>query len=187
MIRPPNVAGAVREASIAIISGSLAGCAMWALVLPVTLVLPHRNHHPLLYCLVLPPQVAGAVREASIAIFSGGLAGCAMWALVAGAVREASIAIFSGGLAGCAMWALVLPIDVAKTRLQIAAPGDAWDVSVRRHLGMLWREGGVRALYAGLPATLVRAFPSNAAQFGAWELCMHLLMSDRDRETQALG
>jgi hypothetical protein len=32
--------------------------------------------------------------------------------------------------------------------------------------------GGVRALYAGLSPTLARAFPANAAQWLAWELCM---------------
>lgn len=32
--------------------------------------------------------------------------------------------------------------------------------------------GGVKALYAGLSPTLIRAFPANAAQWLAWELCM---------------
>jgi hypothetical protein len=32
--------------------------------------------------------------------------------------------------------------------------------------------GGVRALYAGLSPTLARAFPANAAQWLAWELCL---------------
>lgn len=32
--------------------------------------------------------------------------------------------------------------------------------------------GGFGALYAGLTPTLVRAFPANAAQWLAWELCM---------------
>ncbi|KAJ9514609.1 hypothetical protein QJQ45_016335, partial [Haematococcus lacustris] len=40
------------------------------------------------------------------------------------------------------MWAVVLPLDVAKTRLQVAVPGSAWDVGVAQHLRMI--HGGRR-------------------------------------------
>ncbi len=73
------------------------------------------------------------------------------------------------------MWACVLPLDVAKTRLQTAGPGSPWDVGVGRHLAMLWREGGLRRLFAGLSPTLVSAFPANACQWVAWELAMQHL------------
>lgn len=33
----------------------------------------------------------------------------------------------------------------------------------------------MRALWSGLAPTLVRAFPSNGAQFFAWELALYLL------------
>ncbi|KAF5843124.1 hypothetical protein DUNSADRAFT_2160 [Dunaliella salina] len=48
-------------------------------------------------------------------------------------------AILSGGVSGMLMWSLVLPIDVAKTRLQTASPGSPWDAGVVAHLRMLWR------------------------------------------------
>ena len=35
--------------------------------------------------------------------------------------------------------------------------------------------GGVQALYAGLTPALARAFPANAAQWLAWELCLQQL------------
>jgi hypothetical protein len=35
------------------------------------------------------------------------------------------------------MWAAVLPIDVAKTRLQTARPGSDWDVGLRRHWALV--------------------------------------------------
>eukprot|EP00955_Chlamydomonas_euryale_P102213 365402-Chlamydomonas_euryale.AAC.9 len=35
------------------------------------------------------------------------------------------------------MWTSILPIDVAKTRLQTASPGSPWDVGVARHLQMV--------------------------------------------------
>lgn len=83
---------------------------------------------------------------------------------------DASVAVTCGGLAGMAMWAVVLPLDVAKTRLQTAEAGSAWDVGVAAHLRLLWREGRWRALYTGFAPTMIRAFPANAAQWLVWEL-----------------
>jgi hypothetical protein len=82
-------------------------------------------------------------------------------------------------LVGChaaQMWGTVLPLDVAKTRIQTAQPGSAWDTSVPKQLHMLWKEGGRRSLWAGLSPTLVRAFPANACQWLAWEVAMRQLL-----------
>ncbi|PNH04257.1 Mitochondrial carnitine/acylcarnitine carrier-like protein [Tetrabaena socialis] len=95
-------------------------------------------------------------------------------------LAELAAAMLCGGTAGTIMWAAVMPIDVAKTRLQTARPGDAWDVGLVQHWAMLWREGRLAALYAGLTPTLLRAFPANAAQWLAWEACMRGLGGDRD-------
>lgn len=54
---------------------------------------------------------------------------CAAWRLAHAAVV--------GGTPHVQMWAAILPIDVAKTRKQTAAPGSAWDVGLRRHLAMV--------------------------------------------------
>jgi hypothetical protein len=67
------------------------------------------------------------------------------------------------------MWLSILPIDVAKTRIQAAHPGSAWDKPLAWHLRELWREGGVRMLWAGSKPTVVRAVPANAAQWAVWE------------------
>ncbi|EIE21149.1 hypothetical protein COCSUDRAFT_48294 [Coccomyxa subellipsoidea C-169] len=85
---------------------------------------------------------------------------------------DAASSIVCGGLAGMVMWATVLPIDVAKTRIQTATPGSPRDVGVLRNLTMMHREGGAAALYAGIRPTLIRAFPANAAQWLTWECCM---------------
>ena len=133
-------------------------------------------------------------------------------------LADSASAVVCGGLAGMVMWAAVLPLDVAKTRIQTAYPGSYQDVGVARQLHMVYREGGrqlpglvrqlgglepwesttqpalcllatmpshphpptpthllaggIQALYAGLSPTLARAFPANAAQWLAWELCM---------------
>lgn len=74
-----------------------------------------------------------------------------------------------GAAAGMVMWAAVLPLDSAKTRIQTAWPGSPRDVGVMAALRAIYREGGRRALYAGLTPTLVRAAPANAAQWLTWE------------------
>eukprot|EP00877_Chromochloris_zofingiensis_P014259 jgi/Chrzof1/9087/Cz03g35180.t1 len=90
-------------------------------------------------------------------------------------IKDAGSAILCGGMAGTVMWATVLPLDVAKTRIQTAQPNTLWDTNVLRHLKMLWQEGGVRSLWAGLTPTLIRAFPANACQWLAWEAAMRYL------------
>lgn len=96
-----------------------------------------------------------------------------------GAWREALAnvgrATVCGAFAGTAMWLSVLPLDVAKTRIQAAHPGSAWDRPLRWHLRALWREGGFRALWAGARPTVVRAVPANAAQWAVWEAAMRWL------------
>uniref|UniRef100_A0A383W3J7 Mitochondrial carrier protein n=1 Tax=Tetradesmus obliquus TaxID=3088 RepID=A0A383W3J7_TETOB len=101
---------------------------------------------------------------------SGSLA--AAWQVV----LDAGGAIVCGGMAGVVMWSTVLPLDVAKTRIQTAQPGTPWDTGVLRQLAMLWKEGGRRSLWAGLAPTVARAFPANACQWLAWEVAMRQLL-----------
>ena len=84
--------------------------------------------------------------------------------------QESAAAISCGGVAGSAFWLTMLPVDYAKTRLQIARRGGADDVGAFRLIARTARERGWRGLYAGAWPTLLRAFPANAAQFLAWEL-----------------
>ncbi|KAK9799797.1 hypothetical protein WJX73_010363 [Symbiochloris irregularis] len=85
--------------------------------------------------------------------------------------------VTAGGCAGMVMWATVLPIDVAKTRIQTALPGTKYDVGILRSLKQLYQEGGVRVLYAGLTPTLIRAFPANAAQWLTWDVLLRVSAS----------
>ena len=71
------------------------------------------------------------------------------------ALRDATSAITCGAAAGMCMWAVVLPLDVAKTRIQTAWPGSREDVGILQQLRTLYREGGRRRLYAGLAPTMV--------------------------------
>ncbi len=80
------------------------------------------------------------------------------------ALADAGSAIACGGLAGMAMWMLVLPIDVAKTRIQVAHPRSPEDVGLWRQLVMLHARGalvllgryfGVWAILCGVGDTLL--------------------------------
>ena len=70
-----------------------------------------------------------------------------------------------GGVAGSAFWLAVLPIDLAKTRYQIASPGAVDDVGVWRLMARETSRNGARGLWAGIGPVLARAFPANAVQF----------------------
>jgi len=86
------------------------------------------------------------------------------------AAQEALASVVCGGLAGSAFWLAMLPIDLDKTRYQIAHPGDVDDVGVWRLIRREMRgRRGVRGLWVGAGPVLVRAFPTNAVQFAAWE------------------
>jgi hypothetical protein len=78
------------------------------------------------------------------------------------------------------MWTAVLPLDVAKTRIQTAQPGSSMDTGVMRQLQLLWREGGRKRLWAGYTPTVARAIPANACQWLAWEFAMRNLPQVED-------
>ncbi|KAK6917592.1 Mitochondrial substrate/solute carrier [Dillenia turbinata] len=87
--------------------------------------------------------------------------------------------ILSGGLGGVAFWCTVLPLDVAKTVIQIAS-----DRSSPRNpfhiLNSIYKRTGFLGFYTGLGPTIVRAFPANAAAIVTWELAVKLLGIKRD-------
>lgn len=60
---------------------------------------------------------------------------------VKGDLKDAASAIVCGGLAGMALWGFVMPVDVAKTRIQTAATGGRRDMGVLRTLRALYKDG----------------------------------------------
>ena len=71
--------------------------------------------------------------------------------------------VLAGGLAGVANWTVAIPMDVLKSRYQVAPIGtykSCWHVLT----DLIHREGP-RALFRGLAPALLRAFPANAACF----------------------
>lgn len=94
--------------------------------------------------------------------------------MVVNTLLETGVGIITGGLAGVAFWSGVLPLDVAKTRIQTSR-----NLSISRspfyHFQLIYKQAGMRGLYAGVGPTLSRAFPANAAAIVAWELTARVL------------
>jgi hypothetical protein len=74
-----------------------------------------------------------------------------------------------GACAGAAFWVAGMPFDVLKSRMQTADPKAALP-TLRGTFKAVWKQAGVRGLYAGLPVTLARAIPMNAAVLFTYEL-----------------
>jgi hypothetical protein len=76
----------------------------------------------------------------------------------------------SGVVGGLCYWSAIFPVDTIKTRIQ-ADPAYRGMGIAHAARTMIQRQG-VGALYSGFLVTLMRAFPSNACIFGAYELTL---------------
>uniref|UniRef100_A0A671PVN2 Mitochondrial carnitine/acylcarnitine carrier protein-like n=1 Tax=Sinocyclocheilus anshuiensis TaxID=1608454 RepID=A0A671PVN2_9TELE len=70
--------------------------------------------------------------------------------------------LLAGGIAGMLNWLIALPADVLKSNYQTATDGRYR--GLRDVLKTLLREEGAHALYKGLSAVMLRAFPANAVR-----------------------
>ncbi|VDN07154.1 unnamed protein product [Thelazia callipaeda] len=69
--------------------------------------------------------------------------------------------LIAGGLAGVTSWLVNYPLDVIKTRFQ----ADDNIHSYRKVCHAIMKTCGIRGFFAGISATIIRAFPSNAFTF----------------------
>lgn len=76
--------------------------------------------------------------------------------------------MIGAAVAGCASWCSMYPFDVIKSRLQLDYRGEmytgTWDCIKKTYV-----EGGVRAFYAGMGYTLIRAAPVAATILPIYE------------------
>jgi solute carrier family 25 carnitine/acylcarnitine transporter 20/29 len=74
---------------------------------------------------------------------------------------------WAGGISGSVSWGLLHPVDVIKTRWQVAPKGDfASPMQLVKHC---YRKEGAKFMLQGLNATVVRAFPQHAVTFVVYE------------------
>mmetsp|Transcript_15150 Transcript_15150/g.21145 ORF Transcript_15150/g.21145 Transcript_15150/m.21145 type:complete len:299 (+) Transcript_15150:86-982(+) len=79
--------------------------------------------------------------------------------------------ILAGALVGFTVSFVESPIDLMKSQLQVQYSGSAakynglYDCAKK-----IFQEGGIRGVYQGLQATMIRDIPATAAYFGAYEL-----------------
>jgi hypothetical protein len=78
--------------------------------------------------------------------------------------------LMAGGLAGSALWFCVYPIDVIKTRIQMAPS----NLSLLSMASEMYRRDGFFSFYKGITPTLVRAIPVNAVIFLVYEKMIEL-------------
>ncbi|WVQ94801.1 hypothetical protein IAU59_001884 [Kwoniella sp. CBS 9459] len=80
----------------------------------------------------------------------------------------------SGALGGVSYWLACYPLDVIKSRVQLAKapPSKGGWLSggyIAREFKTIVQEGGTRALFVGITPSLLRAVPAAAATFAAYE------------------
>ncbi|KAF9410777.1 hypothetical protein BGZ94_001534, partial [Podila epigama] len=91
--------------------------------------------------------------------------------------------VVAGGFAGIAGWLSTYPTDVIKTRIQAQHDSlpkaqqfrGVWHCTVH-----MYREEGFRVFFRGINATVIRAFPCNAATFLVYSLCMRALIPSEE-------
>eukprot|EP00094_Tigriopus_californicus_P005138 TCALIF_04952-PA protein Name:"Similar to Slc25a15 Mitochondrial ornithine transporter 1 (Mus musculus)" AED:0.50 eAED:0.50 QI:0/0/0/0.33/1/1/3/0/767 len=81
-----------------------------------------------------------------------------------------SSTLFCGGVAGVSFWTSIFPFDAVKSRIQVSS-----ETSAMRVARELWITNGIRAFYSGLLPCALRAFPSSAAMFLAYEYTKDLM------------
>ncbi|QRW12698.1 mitochondrial carrier protein [Ceratobasidium sp. AG-Ba] len=90
-----------------------------------------------------------------------------VWALLA-----------SGSCGGICYWLSCYPLDVVKSRVQLAnTPPKGLDY-IAQELRTIAREGGMSGLFRGLSPSLLRSIPAAASTFAAYELTKEFLLKE---------
>lgn len=94
----------------------------------------------------------------------------------------------AGGISGVMTTCIMAPGERIKCLLQVQAassgpPKYTGPIDVARSL---YREGGMRSIYKGTIATLLRDVPASAAYFGGYEILQRWLSKDGDRSKLSL-
>ncbi|KAK4685020.1 hypothetical protein P7C73_g5137, partial [Tremellales sp. Uapishka_1] len=88
----------------------------------------------------------------------------------------------SGGVGGVCYWLACYPLDVVKSRVQLAATpptrgGWLHGGYIARELNAIVKEGGISALFRGITPSLIRAVPAAASTFVAFEMTREYIIN----------
>ncbi len=93
--------------------------------------------------------------------------------------QKMAVGAFSGVLGTCC----IFPVDLVKTRLQLAAPGTA---TVRTVVAQAVKSQGIRGLYTGMSPCVVGVMPEKALKLGVNDYLRDVFCGyDRSQETVA--
>jgi len=82
----------------------------------------------------------------------------------------------SGSCGGISYWLACYPLDVVKSRVQLAEkPPSGGPGYVGRELALIFREQGIRGWFRGLTPSLIRSIPAAASTFAAFEMTREFL------------
>ncbi|XP_015979657.1 mitochondrial ornithine transporter 2 [Rousettus aegyptiacus] len=84
--------------------------------------------------------------------------------------------MLSGGIAGICLWLVIFPVDCIKSRIQVLSMSGKQAGFIGTLLSIVESEG-ITALYSGLTATMIRAFPANGSLFLAYEYSRKMMMT----------
>ncbi|XP_034870221.1 mitochondrial ornithine transporter 2 [Mirounga angustirostris] len=84
--------------------------------------------------------------------------------------------MLSGGIAGICLWLVIYPVDCIKSRIQVLSMSGKQAGFLGTLISIVKNEG-TAALYSGLTATMIRAFPANGSLFLAYEYSRRMMMS----------
>lgn len=91
--------------------------------------------------------------------------------LRSGASQPVIASFLAGGLAGAVSRTVVSPLERLKILFQVQSAGrDAYQMSVGKALGKMWKEEGLKGFMAGNGTNCIRIVPYSATQFGAYNL-----------------
>ena len=77
--------------------------------------------------------------------------------------------MFAGGMAGIGFWFFIYPVDVIKSKMQVAVGRTGPSGGIMALTKDVWRNEGIPGFYRGLLPCLLRAFPAAASTFLAYE------------------
>ncbi|EFA83131.1 mitochondrial substrate carrier family protein [Heterostelium album PN500] len=100
--------------------------------------------------------------------------------------RELSVAELTkaGAVAGFTIAFVESPVDLFKSQLQVQYAGNKQYNGLLDCATKIFQQRGVRGIYQGLGATLVRDVPANATYFGVYELSRRFFLSEGQRLEQ---